>query len=164
MRKYAVCSNVTVHYFYIQGFTKQKFISYTFQHVSNEENQCWYAAFILCHFLGSVNAVLCFQSSLSDKFKRPFKKRHSSLPHAPSNRVNKYLAQAIDARSVDREKSTHVSLFTLCFRDREKERHVSYFSAFTKQILKGILRRNNILPWLISVVLLCFRDTEKKDM
>ncbi|XP_050719595.1 Ca(2+)/calmodulin-responsive adenylate cyclase-like isoform X2 [Eriocheir sinensis] len=65
----------------------------------------------------------CPQSSLSDKFKRPFKKRHSSLPHAPSNRVNKYLAQAIDARSVDREKSTHVSLFTLCFRDREKERH-----------------------------------------
>lgn len=63
------------------------------------------------------------KSSLSDKFKRPFKKRHSSLPHAPSNRVNKYLAQAIDARSVDREKSTHVSLFTLCFRDREKERH-----------------------------------------
>ncbi|XP_069173890.1 adenylate cyclase type 1 isoform X4 [Procambarus clarkii] len=65
----------------------------------------------------------CPQSSLlSDKFKRPFKKRHSSLPHAPSNRVNKYLAQAIEARSVDREKSTHVSLITLCFRDREKER------------------------------------------
>ncbi|KAK8747822.1 hypothetical protein OTU49_016629 [Cherax quadricarinatus] len=61
-------------------------------------------------------------SLLSDKFKRPFKKRHSSLPHAPSNRVNKYLAQAIEARSVDREKSTHVSLITLCFRDREKER------------------------------------------
>ncbi|XP_045121665.1 adenylate cyclase type 1-like isoform X14 [Portunus trituberculatus] len=66
----------------------------------------------------------CPQSSLlSDKFKRPFKKRHSSLPHAPSNRVNKYLAQAIEARSVDREKSTHVSLITLCFRDKQKERH-----------------------------------------
>ncbi|XP_042877202.1 adenylate cyclase type 1-like isoform X5 [Penaeus japonicus] len=63
------------------------------------------------------------KSSLSDKFKRPFKKRLSSLPHTPSNRVNKYLAQAIDARSVDREKSTHVSLITLCFRDREKERN-----------------------------------------
>ncbi|XP_045121655.1 Ca(2+)/calmodulin-responsive adenylate cyclase-like isoform X5 [Portunus trituberculatus] len=62
-------------------------------------------------------------SLLSDKFKRPFKKRHSSLPHAPSNRVNKYLAQAIEARSVDREKSTHVSLITLCFRDKQKERH-----------------------------------------
>ncbi|XP_071520790.1 uncharacterized protein [Panulirus ornatus] len=62
-------------------------------------------------------------SLLSDKFKRPFKKRHSSLPHAPSNRVNKYLAQAIEARSVDREKSTHVSLITLCFRDSEKERN-----------------------------------------
>ncbi|KAG0692883.1 Adenylate cyclase type 1 [Chionoecetes opilio] len=61
-------------------------------------------------------------SLLSDKFKRPFKKRHSSLPHAPSNRINKYLAQAIEARSVDREKSTHVSLITLCFRDKEKER------------------------------------------
>ncbi|ROT64675.1 putative adenylate cyclase type 6 isoform X2 [Penaeus vannamei] len=63
------------------------------------------------------------KSTLSDKFKRPFKKRLSSLPHTPSNRVNKYLAQAIDARSVDREKSTHVSLITLCFRDREKERN-----------------------------------------
>ncbi|KAK7084034.1 Adenylate cyclase type 1, partial [Halocaridina rubra] len=61
-------------------------------------------------------------SLLSDKFKRPFKKRHSSLPHTPSNRVNKYLAQAIEARSVDREKSTHVSLTTLCFRDGEKEK------------------------------------------
>ncbi|XP_059470227.1 Ca(2+)/calmodulin-responsive adenylate cyclase isoform X2 [Neocloeon triangulifer] len=56
-----------------------------------------------------------------DKFKRPFKKRHSSVYHQPSNRVNKYLAQAIEARSVDREKANHVTLTTLCFRDHNKE-------------------------------------------
>ncbi|XP_063359342.1 Ca(2+)/calmodulin-responsive adenylate cyclase-like isoform X3 [Cydia amplana] len=39
----------------------------------------------------------------------------------PSNRVNKYLAQAIDARSVHREKATHVHLLTLCFKDAAKE-------------------------------------------
>lgn len=63
---------------------------------------------------------------MTEKFKRPFKKRHSSVYHQPSNRVNKYLAQAIEARSVDREKSAHVNLFTLCFKDREKESHVSH--------------------------------------
>lgn len=39
--------------------------------------------------------------------------------------MNKYLAQAIEARSVDREKSTHVNLLTLCFKDRQKESQVS---------------------------------------
>ncbi|XP_063232754.1 Ca(2+)/calmodulin-responsive adenylate cyclase isoform X3 [Bacillus rossius redtenbacheri] len=63
----------------------------------------------------------CFQNKVTEKFKRPFKKRHSSVYHQPSNRVNKYLAQAIDARSVDREKSTHVNPLTLCFKDRAKE-------------------------------------------
>ncbi|XP_023721061.1 Ca(2+)/calmodulin-responsive adenylate cyclase isoform X3 [Cryptotermes secundus] len=61
------------------------------------------------------------KNKVTEKFKRPFKKRHSSVYHQPSNRVNKYLAQAIDARSVDREKSTHVNLATLCFKDHEKE-------------------------------------------
>ncbi|XP_066145642.1 adenylate cyclase type 1 isoform X2 [Euwallacea fornicatus] len=61
------------------------------------------------------------KNKVTEKFKRPFKKRHSSVYHQPSNRVNKYLAQAIEARSVDREKSTHVSLFSLCFKDRNKE-------------------------------------------
>ncbi|CAG9862342.1 unnamed protein product [Phyllotreta striolata] len=60
-------------------------------------------------------------NKVTEKFKRPFKKRHSSVYHQPSNRVNKYLAQAIEARSVDREKSTHVNLITLCFKDRQKE-------------------------------------------
>jgi hypothetical protein len=69
----------------------------------------------------------CLQNKVTEKFKRPFKKRHSSVYHQPSNRVNKYLAQAIDARSVDREKSTHVSLATLCFKDHEKETQVGAF-------------------------------------
>ena len=59
---------------------------------------------------------------MTDKLRKPFKKRHSVVYHQGTNRVNKYLAQAIDARSVDREKSTHVNLITLCFKDKYKER------------------------------------------
>ena len=37
---------------------------------------------------------------MTDKSKRPLKKRHASLhQHQPTNRVNKFLAQAIEARS-----------------------------------------------------------------
>ncbi|XP_014242089.1 Ca(2+)/calmodulin-responsive adenylate cyclase isoform X3 [Cimex lectularius] len=61
------------------------------------------------------------KNKVTDKFKRPFKKRHSSVYHQPQNRVNKYLTQAIEARSVDREKSEHVNLITLAFRDSDKE-------------------------------------------
>ncbi|XP_068630071.1 adenylate cyclase type 1 isoform X3 [Battus philenor] len=61
------------------------------------------------------------KNKVTEKFKRPLKKRHSSVYHQPTNRVNKYLAQAIDARSVHREKATHVHLLTLCFKDAEKE-------------------------------------------
>ncbi|RWS25804.1 Ca(2+)/calmodulin-responsive adenylate cyclase-like protein, partial [Leptotrombidium deliense] len=59
---------------------------------------------------------------VTDKLRKPFKKRHSAMYHQATNRVNKYLAQAIDARSVDREKSTHVNIVTLCFKDKHKER------------------------------------------
>lgn len=59
---------------------------------------------------------------MTEKFKRPFKKRHSSVYHQPTNRVNKFLSQAIEARSVDREKSVHVNRFTLRFRETDKER------------------------------------------
>nr|CAD7409833.1 unnamed protein product [Timema poppensis] len=69
----------------------------------------------------SASANYTTENKLTEKVKRPFKKRHSSVYHQPSNRVNKYLAQAIDARSVDREKSTHVNQLTLCFKDRAKE-------------------------------------------
>ncbi|XP_047021474.1 Ca(2+)/calmodulin-responsive adenylate cyclase-like [Helicoverpa zea] len=61
------------------------------------------------------------KNKVTEKFKRPLKKRHSSVYHQPTNRVNKYLAQAIDARSVHREKATHVHLLTLCFKDADKE-------------------------------------------
>lgn len=64
------------------------------------------------------------QNKVTEKFKRPLKKRHSSVYHQPTNRVNKYLAQAIDARSVHREKATHVHLLTLCFKDSAKESQV----------------------------------------
>ena len=63
------------------------------------------------------------QNKVSDKAKRSLKKRHSSFhQHQPSNRVNKYLAQAIEARSMGQEKSNHVHALTLCFRDSLKER------------------------------------------
>lgn len=69
------------------------------------------------HFISSL-----LQNKVTEKFKRPFKKRHSSVYHQPTNRVNKFLSQAIEARSVDREKSVHVNRFTLSFRETDKER------------------------------------------
>lgn len=93
---------------------------------------------------------------MTEKFKRPFKKRHSSVYHQPTNRVNKFLSQgksaasfmsllhvtffpstAIEARSIDREKSVHVNQFTLRFRESEKERlyHQDFDLGFTCSIL-----------------------------
>lgn len=63
----------------------------------------------------------CTQSA-ADKFKRPFKKRHSNVHHQP-NRVNKYLSQAIEARSIDHDKEVHVNRYTMRFRDRTVERN-----------------------------------------
>ncbi|XP_049866894.1 Ca(2+)/calmodulin-responsive adenylate cyclase isoform X2 [Pectinophora gossypiella] len=66
-------------------------------------------------------ALRAEDNKVTEKFKRPLKKRHSSVYHQPTNRVNKFLAQAIDARSVHREKAMHVHLLTLCFKDSAKE-------------------------------------------
>ncbi|XP_071108871.1 adenylate cyclase type 1-like [Haliotis cracherodii] len=60
-------------------------------------------------------------ASMTDKLRKPFKERHSHLPE-PRDRVNKYLAQAITARSVEREKTNHVNVITLRFRCSETER------------------------------------------
>lgn len=62
------------------------------------------------------------KQSAIDKFKRPFKKRHSNVHHQP-NRVNKFLSQAIEARSIDHDKAVHVNRYTLRFRDRDVERN-----------------------------------------
>lgn len=77
-----------------------------------------------------MNVVAFSQNKVTEKFKRPLKKRHSSVYHQPTNRVNKYLAQAIDARSVHREKATHVHLLTLCFKDADKEAMVSLVTSY----------------------------------
>ncbi|XP_059613049.1 Ca(2+)/calmodulin-responsive adenylate cyclase isoform X2 [Phlebotomus argentipes] len=71
---------------------------------------------------GNFNDKGSRKNKVTEKFKRPFKKRHSSVYHQPTNRVNKYLSQAIEARSVDRDKSVHVKRITLQFRDKDKER------------------------------------------
>ncbi|KAG1683879.1 Adenylate cyclase type 1 [Nymphon striatum] len=72
-----------------------------------------------------------------DKVTKPFKKRHSASNQQPSNRVNKYLAQAIGARSVDQEKSANVNIVTLCFKDSNKEKqfHVENDHGFAKRVL-----------------------------
>ena len=61
---------------------------------------------------------------VTDRFKLR-RKRMQGASLMPTNRVNKFLAQAIDARSIDQEKANHVNLLSLCFRDSEKERLVS---------------------------------------
>lgn len=78
---------------------------------------------------------------MTEKFKRPFKKRHSSVYHQPSNRVNKFLSQAIEARSVDREKTAHVNRFTLNFRESEKEKsyHQDFDFGFTMSMGTSLL-------------------------
>lgn len=77
-----------------------------------------FASSYLSH-LSRINA----QIKTTDKFKRPFKKRLSSLHHQPTNRVNKFLSQAIEARSVDDDKAEHVNRFSLQFRDHDVERN-----------------------------------------
>ncbi|XP_068141080.1 Ca(2+)/calmodulin-responsive adenylate cyclase isoform X1 [Drosophila tropicalis] len=75
------------------------------------------------------------QSKVADKFKRPFRKRHSVAAHhqQPTNRVNRFLSQAINARSVDCDKSEHVDRLTLRFRQSEMEReyHKDFDLGFT---------------------------------
>jgi len=58
----------------------------------------------------------------ADRFKIRRKRHGTSLPHQPSNRVNRFLSHAIEARSVDQEKANHVNAVTLSFRDSDKER------------------------------------------
>ena len=85
------------------------------------------------------------ESSAGGKtFRKPFMKRHSAelRPlHGTSNRVNKYLSQAIEGRSIDQEKSTHVNLCTLCFKDRDKEKlyHEDKDTGFVTSVLVAFL-------------------------
>ena len=75
---------------------------------------------------------------MAERFKLRRKRIGSSQQHQPANRVNKFLSQAIEARSVDQEKAAHVNMFSLCFRDPEKERQVRQ-----KKIL--LLTQNNTI-------------------
>lgn len=73
------------------------------------------------------------QNAITENFKRPFKKRHSNIYHQSTNRVNKFLSQAIEARSIDREKSDFVNRVTLTFREKDKEKnyHQDFDYGFT---------------------------------
>lgn len=55
------------------------------------------------------------------------------MHHQPTNRVNRFLSQAINARSVDCDKSEHVDRITLRFRESDKEReyHKDFDLGFT---------------------------------
>ncbi|XP_069111853.1 uncharacterized protein [Argopecten irradians] len=62
-----------------------------------------------------------FGYSVTDKRRKPIKERHSNKP-AMEDRANKYLATALMARSVDKEKKDHVSFITLRFKESSKEK------------------------------------------
>lgn len=93
--------------------------------------------------------ILYFQFKVTDKLRKPFKKRHSLVYHQGSNRVNKYLSQAIEARSVDQEKSTHVNLITLCFKDKVKERN--YHDEKDRSFLMALACSMMVL-WLLGIL------------
>jgi adenylate cyclase 1 len=62
---------------------------------------------------------------VTERFKLRRKRQAGQTgPFQPTNRVNKFLAQAIEGRSIDQEKANHVNLVSLCFRDSNKERMV----------------------------------------
>ncbi|KAL5007029.1 hypothetical protein ScPMuIL_015835, partial [Solemya velum] len=81
-----------------------------------------------------------FGYSVHDKLRKAFKERHSREPQ-PRDRVNKYLAQAITARSVEREKRNHVNYITMQFKDRDKERRYKAMNdfAFSSSMICSLL-------------------------
>ncbi|XP_052094774.1 adenylate cyclase type 1-like [Mytilus californianus] len=81
-----------------------------------------------------------FGYSVTDKLRKAFKERHSNKPQ-PQDRVNKYLASALTARSVDREKRDHVNFFTLRFKESSKERryHAADDFAFSSSMICSLI-------------------------
>ncbi|GAB1599505.1 uncharacterized protein LOC115219753, partial [Argonauta hians] len=62
-------------------------------------------------------------SKLVSDIRKPFQGRLSSVPPPePLDRVNKYLAQAITARSIEQETANHVHFSTLTFKNSAKEK------------------------------------------
>ncbi|XP_050528541.1 Ca(2+)/calmodulin-responsive adenylate cyclase-like isoform X2 [Daktulosphaira vitifoliae] len=112
------------------NFTAREGKKITFKNVSNVVIQLLHSikysveapfSNITTPMTSDTNIVSSSKHKVTDKLKRPFKKRHSSVYHQPTNRINKYLNQAIEARSIDREKEAQANLVTLCFKDRHKE-------------------------------------------
>ncbi|NP_001191535.1 adenylate cyclase [Aplysia californica] len=76
-----------------------------------------------------------------DKQNKAFRNRTSHTLHqdfsprqtleSPVDRVNKYLAQALTARSIEREKSNNVNFITLQFKNKDKEKGYQDTEDFT---------------------------------
>ncbi|KAK7499404.1 hypothetical protein BaRGS_00009379, partial [Batillaria attramentaria] len=79
-------------------------------------------------------------ASVTDKLRKPFKERGSNSSQ-PTDRVNKYLAQALVARSIEREKSNHVNFVTLRFKgpNKEKEYQEAADFAFSSSLICSLL-------------------------
>ncbi|KAL3832458.1 hypothetical protein ACJMK2_024099 [Sinanodonta woodiana] len=90
---------------------------------------------------GHTSKFTKFGYSVTDKLRKAFKERHSPQTTQPVDRVNKYLAQAIIARSVQREKSNHVNFITLRFKKSEKEKRyqASDDFAFSSSMMCSLL-------------------------
>ncbi|GFN85380.1 adenylate cyclase [Plakobranchus ocellatus] len=56
-----------------------------------------------------------------ERQSKAFRNRQEPV-ESPADRVHKYLAQALTARSIEREKSNNVNFITLRFKNREKEK------------------------------------------
>ena len=89
---------------------------------------------------------------MAERFKLRRKRIGSSQQHQPANRVNKFLSQAIEARSVDQEKAAHVNMFSLCFRDPEKERQVRR-KRFYHIFARGVMDLVEFLSQFITLMI-----------
>ncbi|OWF39366.1 Ca(2+)/calmodulin-responsive adenylate cyclase-like [Mizuhopecten yessoensis] len=86
------------------------------------------------------NAFSPFGYSVTDKRRKPLKERHSNKP-ALEDRANKYLATALMARSVDKEKRDHVNFLTLRFKESpiEKRYQATEDRAFSSSMMCALV-------------------------
>ncbi|ELU09975.1 hypothetical protein CAPTEDRAFT_22108, partial [Capitella teleta] len=74
--------------------------------------------FVIVSFLFFCMHFFFLAKNVTDKMLRPFKR----LDRVPSDRVERYLASAIDTKSIDKMKTDHVNYVSLKFKNHSKER------------------------------------------